>query len=76
MMIIFYHQIKTLIVLWCKQNLNYKSLIQKQKTLPIDLTKIKMKFYRFKELNLSKLYIYIYIYIYFDNLFLFFNDHI
>ena len=44
MMIIFYHQIKRLIVLWCRQNLNYKSLIQKQKTLPIDLTKIKMKF--------------------------------
>ena len=38
LMIIFYHQIKTLISFWCRQGLNHRSLLQLSKTLPVKLT--------------------------------------
>ena len=37
LMIVIYHQTKTLISFWCRQGLNPKSLIQPSKTLPIKL---------------------------------------
>ena len=37
-MIAIYHQTKTLINFWCKQGLNFKSLIQLLETLSVELT--------------------------------------
>ena len=42
-MIVFYHQIKTLIDIWCRQKLKPTYLIQLLETLLIELTKIHRK---------------------------------
>ena len=36
-MIVFYHQIKTLIDFWCRRELNSRSFIQPSEILPVEL---------------------------------------
>ena len=39
LIIALYHQIKTPISFWCRQELNLRSLIQPSETLPVELAK-------------------------------------
>ena len=42
-MIALYHKTKTLIIFWCRRELNLRSLIQQLETSLVELTKKKKK---------------------------------
>ena len=48
-----YHQTKTPIGFWCKQGLNFRSLIQPSETLPVELTGT----HKTKTLSVLRIYI-------------------
>ena len=50
-MIDFYHQFKISIGFWCRQKLNFKSLIQLSDTLLVELIRIHVQMMRCKPNN-------------------------